>query len=242
MFKWVSWVIRMGATALLLSFLCIWTTGYIVNSYMETIVKQLNLPVEIKPIALSGIWGTLWGAGGSPSKTAEIDKDDKDGKDEKTDEASSTPSSSPKPSSEASPSPSSHPSESVGGEDGDDDTPASDQPSDEPSNPADASADPDAVPGEDGTVPVMGSAGESAGTGTQLTDEQRQSLYALVVSKLNPSQLQQLSDALKGGQTPEQMKAVQEMLKSALTNDEFVQMMGILQGPEKPDTSGNEEQ
>lgn len=68
MFKWVSWVIRMGATALLLSFLCIWTTGYIVNSYMESVIKQLDLPIEVQPIALSGVWGTLWGADKTPKK------------------------------------------------------------------------------------------------------------------------------------------------------------------------------
>ncbi|MFC5406679.1 hypothetical protein [Cohnella soli] len=225
MFKWISWVIKIGATALLLSFLSIWTTGYIVNSYMETVVKQLNLPVDIKPIALSGVWGKLWGASDSPSKSAEVDKGDTSSK---TDgEPSSSPVSSP----------SAEPSNSVGGVS---ESP-SDKPSSEPSTPADASADPEAStdPGKNGAVPVMGDGEQQTSSGISLTDEQRQSLYALVVSKLNPAQLQQLSDALKGGQTPEQMKGVQEMLKSALTHEEFVQMMSILQGTSSEDSGEN---
>jgi hypothetical protein len=70
MFKWVSWAARTVLTAVLLSFLCIWTTGYIVNSYMETVLRQLNLPLQTQPFALSGIWGKMWGAGPAPVKQA----------------------------------------------------------------------------------------------------------------------------------------------------------------------------
>ncbi|BBI36770.1 hypothetical protein [Cohnella abietis] len=217
MFKWVSWVIRMGATALLLSFLCIWTTGYIVNSYVETIVKQLDLPIETQPFALSGVWGTLWGAQKPPKAEASVSKTPTD---KSVQEENASPSS-----------------------------PTTDQPTDNHvSNETDKGhfgnipdhnaavepedgASPDAG-GEVGSKPVFNS-GEIA---NQLSDEERQSLYALVVSKLNPEQLKQLSDSLKGGLTAGELTQMESMLKSTLTDSEYSQMMELLQGSKKTDT------
>ncbi|MWC29117.1 hypothetical protein [Paenibacillus sp. MMS18-CY102] len=62
MWKMFSWVGRAIAVGLIASFLSIWTTGYIVNSYVESLLKQYKLPLEVEPFALSGVWGKLWGA------------------------------------------------------------------------------------------------------------------------------------------------------------------------------------
>lgn len=80
MWKMTSWLAKAVAAALIVSFLSIWTTGYIVNSYVETVLKQFNIPLQTQPFALSGMWGKLWGAdapGGS--ETADKDKAAKDG-------------------------------------------------------------------------------------------------------------------------------------------------------------------
>ena len=42
--------------------LSIWTTGYIITSYVESILKQYEIPIEIPPMAMSGVWGVLWGS------------------------------------------------------------------------------------------------------------------------------------------------------------------------------------
>ncbi|RKP51344.1 hypothetical protein D7Z26_16215 [Cohnella endophytica] len=214
MFKWVSWVIRMGATALLLSFLCIWTTGYIVNSYMESVVKQLDLPLDVQPIALSGIWGTLWGAHPAPKAKNAAESN--------------------KPSEEVSPT-SSHEADPIAS----DDSEPSDLPvSGEPNSPTSASPGPGSGTGEPEADPVFNGSGQNQGSGAaQLTDDQRQQLYATVVSKLNPEQLQQLSEALKGGLSQEKLTKVQTMLKSALSEEEYAQMMEVLQGGRKTDAS-----
>src|SRR5262245_23560941 len=60
--NWLMRIARAAGTAVFVLLITLWTTGYIVNSYMETVVKQLGLPLETQPIALSGLWGTLWGA------------------------------------------------------------------------------------------------------------------------------------------------------------------------------------
>lgn len=208
--KWISWALRVVATALLLSFLCIWTTGYIVNSYMESVLKQLDLPLEVQPLALSGVWGTLWGAERAPEKEA----------------ASGRP---PEAPGESAP-----PSQSVsGGESGRDgygadEVEATDEAVPPPAPAGAVPEDGEESPPED-AVPVFGSE-SSIG---RLTDEQRQSLYALVVSKLNPEQLGKLSNDMQDGLTAEELADLQEMLRTALTDEEYTQMMSLLQaGPE----------
>lgn len=219
MYKWISWALRLVATAVLLSFLCIWTTGYIVNSYMESIIKQLELPLETKPFALSGVWGTLWGAD-SPVKEAseepratnalatdsDIAVDDPDEQDEPTEEATATTSPSAASNGQASPSETAD----VGSI-----TEQDQQPNSGEERPDDA-------------VPAV-SGNEDSGD-LQMTDAERQALYANVVSKLDASQLQLLSEALEGGVSPEKLAELKEMLKTALTEEEYAQMMETLQG------------
>ncbi|XID91673.1 hypothetical protein ACF3MZ_24720 [Paenibacillaceae bacterium WGS1546] len=208
MFKWASWAIRTAATAVLLSFLCIWTTGYIVNSYVESIVKQLNLPVDVQPLALSGVWGTLWGAE----------------KPKKTETAAPSPSPEAKAEREALGSGSS-------AEDGDPDLGngwAEPQPSGNERIEDEVSAGVE----EDESFPAA--AGESAMG--RLSDEQRQSLYAMVVSRLDQEQLGRLSEALQGGLTTDELAGIQEMLRAALTDEEYEQMMELLQGTAETDT------
>ncbi|TFE25390.1 hypothetical protein [Cohnella luojiensis] len=209
MFKWVSWVIRMGATALLLSFLCIWTTGYIVNSYMESVIKQLDLPIDIQPIALSGMWGGLWGADKAP-KVEEVASQLAS---EEADPSSSPSNSAEEPVTES-------PDSEAGGI-----VPSF------PNGEANPSPSLDPEVSEDDSVPVFnGEAGMK-----QLSDEDRQALYAMVVSKLDQSQLKQLSDSLKGGLTSEELTQLESMLKATLTDEEYSQMMEILQSSKKTD-------
>lgn len=212
-FGWAKWALRVLATSILLSFLCIWTTGYIVNSYMESVVKELDLPLEVKPFALSGVWGKLWGAD-SPEKQAGAET-------------------SPPPSTEeavgTTPTPSPQETQAV-----DEGEPGAGQPSE--TTGAEASATP--TPSEDAgvstlepgeSIPVTGEAGQDDGL-QPLTDEERQMLYATVVSKLDASQLQLLSEALDGNATPEKLNQLKAMLQGALTASEYAQMMEVLQG------------
>lgn len=235
MFKWVSWVIRMGATALLLSFLCIWTTGYIVNSYMETVIKQLDLPLQTQPFAISGVWGKLWGAEEAPKEEAsassikaneEVSKLQKDQIDDKLKQESTDlnaseqpkePVQSPEPGAEASSS-----SEVDSEEDAIADPGVKNE---------DALPSPPKVEGDegDGSTPVLGGQIEME----QLTDSERQALYAMVVSKLSQDQLKLLSDSLQDGLTAEELVQVQDMLKTALTDEEYSEMIKVLEGKQE---------
>jgi hypothetical protein len=66
MWKLLGWLWKAAAAALLASFLAIWTTGYIVNSYVEALLEEYEIPLEKPPFALSGLWGRLWGVDARP--------------------------------------------------------------------------------------------------------------------------------------------------------------------------------
>lgn len=224
MFKWVSWALRMMATAVLLSFLCIWTTGYIVNSYMESIVKQLELPLETKPFALSGVWGTLWGVdtpvkeasekGQEPNAIATNSDISSDDTDESGERAAETSAASDASDGQDQPSPSETTDITENGA------------SLSPTTPDQGlQADTGDLQAGDAIPAVGGNAG-----GHITTDAERQALYANAVSKLDASQLQLLSEALEGELSADKLAQLKEMLKTALTEDEYEQMMETLQG------------
>jgi len=236
MWRWLTWAARVAATALLLSFLSIWTTGYIVNSYMETLLKQLNLPLETQPFALSGVWGKLWGASSAPGEQAGESRDDpapanspsRDGQNgrgnggqatggqsSRGDEGSPVNGQNDPGSGELSSGRgSSVPSDGAGDRMG--------QP-DSTQSPAGGDAEGSAAGSTDGAVPVFGGQDNAPA----MSDEQRQALNA-IMSKLNGEQLGALSGYLEGGLTPEELVAVQEMLKPSLTESEYAQIMDVL--------------
>jgi hypothetical protein len=219
MFKWVSWVIRMGATALLLSFLCIWTTGYIVNSYVETVIKQLDLPIDTQPFALSGVWGKLWGADKFPQA------DETSGSKPPTDKESAADNTAePTNSADKSVTESTGTNSVLQQNEGD--------LAESPGGEASPSQTPSPDSGNVDSFPVFNGQTEAG----QLTDAERQSLYAMVVTKLNQDQLKQLSDSLQGGLTKEELGQLENMLKGSLSENEYVQMMGMLQGKSHPDS------
>ena len=60
--KILLWAGKAIATVFIVCMLSIWTTGYIITSYVESILKQYEIPIEIPPMAMSGVWGMLWGS------------------------------------------------------------------------------------------------------------------------------------------------------------------------------------
>ncbi|WP_156922556.1 hypothetical protein [Cohnella thermotolerans] len=247
MWKWIEWGAKLLASALLLSFLCVWTTGYIVNSYIQTVLKEMDIPLDVQPFALSGVWGTLWGADkpeaaeASPSPApgnqaasgnqAPSEPPADAGAPEAGGASSAQPSPSPSPSPSADADTGAEGSATGGGDEGaaidgeggqaageQQDTPAT---KDSPEGQQEAGGD---------AVPVWN--GEAAGAGSSaLTDEERQRLYSIVVSKLSAEQLQQLSSYLEGGVTAEELPEVQKLLKNALSDKEYEQMLDIIQPP-----------
>lgn len=251
MWKWFAWIGRTVASALLLSFLCIWTTGYIVNSYMESVVKQFDLPLETKPFALSGLWGALWGASGNRTASGEntgttentassTDSDptantDPAAKSETTEKGAGTDSTADGTTADPQPAPA--PDAGEGGESSSSpDSEASTDPTENLSSHADGAVE------NDGTKPTTGSDTEGEGampaTGGsiesgELTEEQRSTLLA----KLNADQLQLLADSLKNGLTDEEITRLEQSLRSTLVDSDYKKIVEMLQSIGKSDPS-----
>ncbi|WP_138753997.1 hypothetical protein [Paenibacillus sinopodophylli] len=223
MVKRIGWLAKLVASGLILSFLCIWTTGYIVTSYVETILKQFNLPLEVPPMAMSGVWGKLWGA--DPLVTADLAQQEE--------APVQTPNNEPAKQTDVQ-------------EEDDDSAPSAvdafSQASDPPltdigigqGSQAGAGSAPD-----EGTIVEEGTAGvdgtETAMTTEELTDVKDQmsdsdkdKLFGLLMSKLPQESMQTISQFVENGLTEQELTAIQQIMAQHLDKTEYNQMMDIL--------------
>ncbi|WP_337103867.1 hypothetical protein [Paenibacillus sp. YIM B09110] len=224
MMKKVGWLGKLIASGLILSFLSIWTTGYIVTSYVDSLLKQFNLPLEVPPIAMSGVWGKLWGS--DPPLAAEDIAEAGSGQD--------------KP--EASSSPEDTTVSSGNGEQ--DDAPVSEDAFGEIENPplTDIGIGGGTEAGGSPSQPGQGSddSGEIDGTETaittddlteakdQMTDDDKETLFGLLMSKLPQESMQLISGYVEDGLTEQELTSVQQIMAQHLDKAEYEQMMNIL--------------
>ncbi|MBW5448759.1 hypothetical protein GE107_22210 [Cohnella sp. CFH 77786] len=223
---WLNWAARTLSTALLLSFLSIWTTGYIVNSYMESLLKQLDLPLQTQPFALSGVWGKLWGAN-PPAKPEENNAAPPSPSSESTSTEPAHDNGNaalPEGSEDGSPNPDSR-------SDSQTDTDTASRNGAHTSPPAPESDAPDSQasgspsPSDgDGSVPVFQNGGANI---LGMTEEQRQ-LLRTVMAKLSAEQLERLSGYLEDGLTEEELTIIGDAIKPSLTETEYGQIMELL--------------
>lgn len=66
------WIARIAATVALAALLSVWTTGYVVTSYVQALLKQYEIPLEVEPVALADVWGMLWGTQAEEVESAAI--------------------------------------------------------------------------------------------------------------------------------------------------------------------------
>lgn len=207
--RWLGWAGKTVATALLLSFLSIWTTGYIVNSYMETLLKQLNVPLQMQPFALSGTWGKLWGASPiSQDQEAARNVEERSGSSSRvTDETGSKRSGDDMAASNG--------VDKAPDEAGDGKAPSGDSWREANGRDTDTFA-------ADESIPTFGGSAVP-----EMTAAQRQVLQS-VMAKLNGEQLTQLARYLEEGMTEVELAAVGELVAPSLTETEYIQLMELL--------------
>lgn len=244
--KMFGWLWKAAAAALLASFLAIWTTGYIVNSYVEALLEEYEIPLEKPPFALSGLWGRLWGV----SAVAEDPRDGlaADAEPDRGTAGGRTAADGARSGSGgegAAPGP-------AGGErggrmpDGD----GSAAGGEAPDSPGDASGWP---PGDEGGSGEA-SGGEESGFGagpaahgaavgsggavvstedlleakSRLTDDERNRLFAILVGKVPQEEWQRISAFTEGGLTADELMQVQQIVAAYLDRPEYDELMRIL--------------
>ncbi|OBZ10301.1 hypothetical protein [Bacillus sp. FJAT-26390] len=226
MLKKIGWLGKLVAAGLILSFLSIWTTGYIVTSYVDTLLKQFNLPLEVPPMAMTGVWGKLWGA--DPLITA-----DTAGKEETPPVKEATPDTKEEsPDTQADTNEQSDPPASVD---------AFGQVTEPPLTDIGIGGGTQAGGGAatNGGEVQEGTAGtddtETAMTTDDLTevkeqmsDTDKEALFGLLMTKLPQESWQTISQYIENGLTEQELTAIQQIMAQHLDKTEYGQMMDIL--------------
>mgnify|MGYP001222861436 FL=1 len=240
MWKMFGWVGRAVAVGLIASFLSIWTTGYIVNSYVETLLKQYNMPLDVQPFALSGVWGKLWGADSVTKDNTGI-ADTSSGSSSNnangvgSDKESST-------------------IDSSGGTNGTKDTSGEgangstteDNSASGSSSAGETDEDPVAIDAfgqeEEGVITGVGGGtgpkAEAGGTAVtteemteaknQLSDADKDQLFELLATKLPQEAWQTISTYTENGLTDQELTNIQQIVAQYLTEEQYKQFMDIL--------------
>ncbi|CAM4301407.1 hypothetical protein [Paenibacillus tarimensis] len=268
--KMAGWLGKAVASALIVSFLAIWTTGYIVNSYVEALIKDYNLPMKTQPFALSGVWGKLWGADEAEDgrMTAEAGQEDGSSRDANPSKSSGDGSGYSEHGSSAGRDAEGDARD--GGQENQTDTSGGDDPAANPfqdegmnseasTDGTDGQADPDS--GQTDQLTDAGSGDNSgldgdeakaetgSGTGSQaqsaqgeavitpeelarakdqMSEEDRNKLFAMLVSKLPQSEWQTISTYVESGLTDEEMTNIQQIVAKHLDREEYEELMDIL--------------
>jgi hypothetical protein len=252
MWKIFGWVGRAIAVGLIASFLSIWTTGYIVNSYVESLLKQYNMPLDVQPFALSGVWGKLWGA--DPVTTdniadADSSSDDNDPAQGNASSGNDTNSANGVGSDTGSSTTGSS-SETNGTGDAPDNgangTSTDDTSASGSSSTSGADEDPVAIDAfgqeEEGAVTgVGGGTGPKAEAGAtavtteemteaknQLSDADKDQLFEMLATKLPQEAWQTISTYTENGLTDEELTNIQQIVAQYLTEEQYKQFMEIL--------------
>lgn len=220
MLKRVGWLAKLVASGLILSFLCIWTTGYIVTSYVETILKQFNLPLEVPPMAMSGVWGKLWGADPLVTTDTAVKEEIKttDEKEQQTNEEE-TSQSDPPASVDAFSQASDPPLTDIGIGGG---TQAGSS-----AAPEDTGNVEEGTAGAEGTETAM-TTEELTEVKEQMSDADKDELFGLLMSKLPQESWQTISQYIENGLTEQELTAIQQIMAQHLDKTEYTQMMDIL--------------
>ncbi|MGO4110334.1 hypothetical protein [Paenibacillus sp. YAF4_2] len=217
--KAAVWIAKIVAAGLIVSFLSIWTTGYIVSSYVETLLKQYNLPLEVQPMAMSGVWGKLWGAEPVQKDDTEKTGTDESGNGDKVavDAFGDQPSNPPLTDIGVGGG-----TKAEGGASGQSSTGTT-----EGTTEGSAQTDDDEAPSIDGSETAITTEDMNAVKG-QMSDADKDQLFGLLISKLPQEAMQTISGYMENGLTDEELTQVQQLMAQYLDRDQYEQMMGIL--------------
>lgn len=251
MLKKIGWLGKLVAAGLILSFLSIWTTGYIVTSYVDTLLKQFNLPLEAPPMAMSGVWGKLWGA--DPLlKTDIADKGTETDNGAAGDDHGDPPEAVDAfgqigdppitdigigggTQADGGTAPETGGTESGETEAGEDagetgteaEQPETEETGTEPDNGASEAGAEEEASGIDGSETAM-TTEELTEVKEQMSDEDKEQLFALLMAKLPQESMQTISQYVENGLTEQELTSIQQIMAQHLDKEEYEQMMAIL--------------
>jgi hypothetical protein len=237
--KLFAWLSKLLISTVLISTLSVLAAGYVVNLYVEEIVRQYQLPAIGKKIQFSDIFARL-------SEDLNISKP-------KGDQAASSATlkglDAIKDMGGTSGQVQGSKTSSVSEPDGQAGTGGSDPINPKPDTPKDATKPAGTEPeaSKDSAVAVWGQVKQESSSAANnaekdlvisteeftkkkdmLSSEDKMKIFTLVVSKLSQDEVQHLSSLLEGGITVGEMKEVDQILQKYLKKEEYQQLLDVL--------------
>jgi hypothetical protein len=247
MLRGLGWLAKLVAAGLIISFLSIWTTGYIVTSYIESVLKQYELPIDVPPMAMSGVWGKLWGS--EPLLKEEqgaVADGETGGQDESNGDTAEAPDAEDafgeiegppltdvgvgKGSGAAggaeAPETGTDGENVAGGDNGSEGT-GSTEGTIEGTGGSDGTSGTPGTGGIDGTETAL-TPSELTETKDKMSDEDKDKLFELLMTKLPQESLQQISTYMEEGLTEQELINIEQIMAQYLDTQEYESMMDIL--------------
>ncbi|WP_178020920.1 hypothetical protein [uncultured Paenibacillus sp.] len=241
--KWLGWILKLCVTIVAVSLLTVATTGYIVNSYIQTLLSSYNLPLTGQAPGFGGIVKGMLGFGGTTGRAdeAEGDADPGDSGTVKTGtaETSTGGTGSGKAGDES--------ADSSGGGGQSNGSPKGTTTTETNGNPSGGTgteANGTESDAPEDALPVMGgmNGGEALGEDQQvvvtpddlvakkeeLPDKQKEEIFAILMKKLPQEDMQILTVALEGGLTETEMMNIEQILSKHLDKTEYAKVMELL--------------
>lgn len=242
--KWLFKIARLGLVVVMVTLLTVLTTGYVVNTYIQTLLASYNLPIAGQAPSLGSMMKGMLGFGsqkGSASQdqpvlpdsngeaggqaglnAAETSQKDRLGENGTSKDQGA------------------HGDQKANA---DQDVNADqDANGDSSGSPAGGDVDEEAP---EGSVPVMGGiAGGTAGTGQdqqvlvtpddllakkdELSESEKEEVFATLMSKLPQEEMLRMSELIEGGLTETEMIEIEQILSKHLSKEEYSKILNLL--------------
>lgn len=231
----MGWLAKVMGLVLLVTTLTVMTTGIIVDSYIQSLLKKFGVQLEGKPFALSDVWGGLLGTGrkapqadGTRSSAAPkgeavpamggvtVSPESGAGGGKASAGSPDARSSSAGAGSSAAP---------VGGGN----TPGAASPGVSGTGSEGSATDtaqPGSTPGTKDDVVISRDALAQAKDNLSAADKEQ--LFSLLISKIPADELQKISTAVEGGLTESELKEIEQIIAKYVSDKEYDKLMGML--------------
>lgn len=221
--KWLLKIAKLGLVVVMVTLLTVLTTGYVVNTYIQTLLGSYNLPIAGQTLSLGGMMKGMLGFGSQGDSSDLKDQPAPDSKGEAgldPVEASGVDGLGEDSTREG--------QEVNGGDPG--------------SSPVEGDIEEEAP---EGSIPVMGGiAGGAAGAEQdqqvlvtpddllakkdELSDSEKEEVFATLMSKLPQEEMMRMSELIEGGLTETEMIEIEQILSKHLSTEEYAKILKLL--------------
>lgn len=231
--KWMWRLFKLSVTAIVVSLLTVMTTGYVVNSYIQSLLSSYNIPIAEEAPTLGGMFKGMLGFGGKTGNKVADKSGTENGLSDKTTDTGLG----------ALPGTGSDTSSGTG-----DDSAMNREGSDkttegkaaEDDKPAGTDQENSRAP-EDSVAAMGGISSQSGQQGDvlvtpddliarkdQLPDQEKEEVFKILMTKLPQEEMQKLTEAMEDGLTETELIEIEQVLSKYLDKTEYTKMMNIL--------------